>query len=124
ERITATLPDVANRLVVRMHPVSANPVPARPDGQLILCPVLFESYKYMPQRLTEWLAAVDHDLDPSVCMLVTASPAEVPAFLAASPRLEFVGRLQHADLDHRWARGRAILFPSGLDSFGCALAGA
>jgi glycosyltransferase involved in cell wall biosynthesis len=122
ERIAATLPDVANRLVVRMHPVSANPVPGRPDGQLILCPVIFESYKYMPQRLTEWLAAVDHSLDPSVRMLVTASPAEVPASLAASPRLDFVGYLQHADMEHLWARSQAIFFPPGLESFGCPLA--
>lgn len=122
ERVAATLPEVANRLVVRLHPVSGNPVPYRPGGQLILCPVIFESYKQMPERLTEWLAAVDQSLDPSVRMLVTASPAEVPASLAANPRLDFMGRLKHADLDRLWARSQAIFFPPGLESFGCPLA--
>ena len=122
ERIVATLPDVVNRLVVRMHPVSANPLPGRPAGQPILCPVIFESYKQMPERLAEWLAVVDHSLDPSVRMLVTASPAEVPASLAASPRLEFTGRLKQAELDHLWARCQAVFFPPGLESFGFPLA--
>jgi hypothetical protein len=120
ERVAAILPDVAKRTVVRMHPISANPVPSRPDGQLILCPVIFESYKHMPRRLTEWLSAVDNSLDPSVRMMVTASPAEVPASLAASPRLDFVGRLEQADLNHLRARSQAIFFPPGLESFGCA----
>jgi hypothetical protein len=122
ERIAATLPDVTNRLVVRMHPVSANPVPGRPDGQLILCPVLFESYKDMTQRLTEWLTAVDHGLDRSVRLVVTASPAEVPPSLAASPRMDFVGRLDHAELYRLWAHSRAVYFPPGLEAFGFPLA--
>src|SRR5260370_23946332 len=46
ERVAANLPEVANRLVVRMHPVSANPVPSRPDSLLILCPALFEAYQH------------------------------------------------------------------------------
>src|SRR5258708_5339665 len=93
ERITAALPDVAGRVVVRMHPVSAATLPRRPGGPLILCPVIFESYKYMPERLADWLAAIDDALDDRVRMIVTASPAEVPVSLAASPRLHFVGRL-------------------------------
>jgi hypothetical protein len=122
ERVADTLPDVAKRLVVRMHPVSANPVPGQPDGQLILCPVVFESYKHMTQRLTEWLAAVEHSMDISVRMFVTASPAEVPVSLAASPRLHFVGRLNHAELCRLWARSRAVYFPPGLEAFGFPLA--
>ena len=94
-RIKATLPEVADRVVVRMHPVSANPVPRRPGGSLILCPVLFAPYKHMTDRLAEWVRAVDHVLDESVRLIVTASPAEVPTWLAASPRLHFVGRLEH-----------------------------
>lgn len=122
ERIADILPDVTNRLVVRMHPVSANPVSEQPDGQLILCPVVFESYKHMTQQLTEWLAAVDHSMNRSVRMLVTASPAEVPVSLAASPRLHFVGRLHHAELCRLWARSRAVYFPPGLEAFGFPLA--
>ena len=122
ERIADILPEVTNRLVVRMHPVSANPVSAQPDGQLILCPVVFESYKHMTQRLTEWLTAVDHSMNRSVRMFVTASPAEVPASLAASPRMHFVGRLDHAELCRLWVRSRAVYFPPGLEAFGFPLA--
>ncbi|HEY6792128.1 MAG TPA: glycosyltransferase [Trebonia sp.] len=122
ERITAILPDVASRVVVRMHPVSADWPSRCPGGPLILCPVIFESYKYMPERLADWLAAVDDALDDRVRMIVTASPAEVPFTLAASPRLHFVGRLTHDVLSRLWARSRAVYFPPGLESFGCALA--
>jgi enoyl-CoA hydratase/carnithine racemase len=93
ERIATALPDVADRVVVRMHPVSAATVPARPRGALILCPVLFSPYKHMADRISEWLAAVDDVMDDAIRLVVTARPAEVPASLAASPRLHFVGRL-------------------------------
>lgn len=122
ERIAAVLPGVADRVVVRMHPVSANPVPREPGGPLILCPVIFQPYKHMTERLAEWVAAVDGCLEEPVRMLVTASPAEVPAALAASPRLRFVGRLGHADLCRLWARSRAVYFPPGLEAFGYPLA--
>jgi hypothetical protein len=122
ERIAGILPEVTNRLVVRMHPVSANPVSEQPDSQLILCPVVFESYKHMTQRLTEWLTAVDHSMNRSVRMFVTASPAEVPVSLAVSPRMHFVGRLDHAELCRLWARSRAVYFPPGLEAFGFPLA--
>jgi hypothetical protein len=122
ERIKAALPEVADRVVVRLHPVSANPVPRRPGGSRILCPVLFAPYKNMPDRLAEWLAAVDHALDASVRMMVTADAAEVPASLAASPRLELVGRLDVGALCGLWASSQAVYFPSGLESFGFPLA--
>ncbi len=126
-RIADTLPDTASRVVVRMHPVSASPAPAipapaRPDSQLILCPIVFESYKHMPQRLTDWLTAVEGKLDPSVRMVVTATRAEVPAHLASSSRIDFVGRLGHAELGRLWGRSRAVYFPPGLEAFGFPLA--
>jgi hypothetical protein len=122
ERIKTALPDVADRVVVRLHPVSANPVQGRPDGGRILCPVLFAPYKNMPDRLADWLAAVDHALDPSVRMTVTADAAEVPPSLAANPRLDLVGRLDVDALCDLWAGSQAVYFPSGLESFGFPLA--
>lgn len=122
ERVAAALPDVADRLVVRMHPLSASSVPGRAGGSLILCPVIFASYKHMPERLGEWLAAVDRTLDTSVRMIVTATAAEVPASLAASPRFDLVGRLNNAEMGSLWARSRAVFFPPGLEAFGYALA--
>jgi glycosyltransferase involved in cell wall biosynthesis len=55
-------------------------------------------------------------------MIVTASATEVPASLAASPRLHFVGRLSVEQTQRLQARCRAIFFPTGLESFGCPLA--
>ena len=122
ERITAVLPEVADRVTVRMHPVSVSAAPRRPGGALILCPVLFAPYKHMADRVGEWLAAVDEVMDDAVRLIVTASPAEVPASLATSPRLHLVGRLSVAKTRDLWSRCQAIYFPTGLESFGCALA--
>ena len=61
-------------------------------------------------------------MDDSVRLIVTASAAEVPASLAASPRLHFVGRLSVEQTRRLQARCRAIYFPTGLESFGCPLA--
>ena len=122
ERITAALPCVADRVVVRMHPVSVPGVAGPPGGSLILCPVLFESYKDMASRIAEWLTAVDGAMDDSVRLVVTASAAEVPATLATNPRLHLVGRLSVEQTRQLQARCRAIFFPTGLESFGCPLA--
>ena len=84
ERVTAVMPDVADRLVVRMHPTSPSLFASRPGGSLILCPVLFAPYKHMAERISEWLDAVGDAMDDSVRLIVTASAAEVPASLAAS----------------------------------------
>ena len=112
ERIAAVLPDVADRVVVRMHPVSAGSDPAPPSGSLILCPVLFAPYKHMADRLAEWLAAVDEAMDDSVRMIVTASPAEVPPSLADQPAAALRGAAQPdescADL---WATQPGDLLP-------------
>jgi glycosyltransferase involved in cell wall biosynthesis len=122
ERITAVLPDVADRVTVRMHPVAVSADPRRPRGGLILCPVLFAPYKHMADRIGEWLSAVDGVMDDSVRLIVTASPAEVPPSLATSPRLHLMGRLSVAQTRELWSRCQAIYFPTGLESFGCALA--
>jgi hypothetical protein len=122
ERIAAALPGTADRVAVRMHPVSANPVARQPEPGLILCPVIFESYKDMAGNLADWVAAVDQVMDDSVCMLVTANAAEVPAALAASRRLKFTGRLDLRELSRQWARCQAVYFPSRLEAFGFPLA--
>jgi hypothetical protein len=122
QRITAALPDVADRVVVRMHPVTVPGVAGPPGGSLILCPVLFAPYKDMAGHIAEWLAAVDAAMDDSVRLIVTASATEVPASLAASPRLHLVGPLSVEQTQRLQARCRAIFFPTGLESFGCPLA--
>jgi glycosyltransferase involved in cell wall biosynthesis len=121
ERIVTVLPDVADRVVVRMHPITR--VAASPaEGSLVLCPVLFAPYKPMSERIADWLAATRGMVDDSVRLIVTASAAEVPASLAASPRLHFVGRLSVEHLAGLWHRCRAVYFPTSLESFGYPLA--
>lgn len=122
ERIITALPEVADRVITRMHPISVPAAAGRPRGGLILCPVLFAPYKQMTERIGEWLTAVDEAMDDSVRLIATASPAEVPAALAASPRLHLAGRLSVGQMQDLWHRSRAVYFPTALESFGYPLA--
>lgn len=122
ERVARIMPEVESRLTVRLHPVAPLSTPMRADPDIILCPVIFESYKQMPERLADWQAAVDHQGTRAPRLVVTADRDEVPAPVANDPRIEFVGRLDHHTLEGFWARSKAIYFPPGLESFGCPLA--
>jgi glycosyltransferase involved in cell wall biosynthesis len=122
ERIATIRPALVRRVVVRPHPVSATPAPLPSGDLVILCPVLFSSYKEMTQRLTELLTAIGDLADPSVRVRVTAHEAEVPSAVARHPRVELIGRLPGAELREVQARSRAIYFPTGLESFGYPLA--
>jgi glycosyltransferase involved in cell wall biosynthesis len=122
ERIATVRPDLSSRVVVRLHPLSAPAAPRVPSDPVILCPVLFSSWKQMPQRLIELLHAIDDLGDPSVRVRVTADAPEVPAAVACHPRVEVVGRLSCGEAREMQARSRAIYFPSGLESFGYPLA--
>ena len=122
DRIARTLPGLRSRIVVRPHPVSAHTIGPAPLDDIILCPVIFESYKRMTEHISEFLTAVDRHVDPAVRLHVTAEPRELPASLAAHPRMKLVGRLHHNELCSLWARSRAIFFPPGLESFGYPLA--
>jgi glycosyltransferase involved in cell wall biosynthesis len=122
ERVVHVLPTVASRLEVRMHPVSPGLIPPPASDPIILCPILFEPYKQMAERITEWLAAVDAHFDPAVRLIVTADQADLPDHVAGNQRIDLVGRLDHAELRKRWSCSRAIYFPPGLESFGFPLA--
>jgi len=122
ERIATIRPELGSRVVVRPHPVSAPQTPCVPGDPVILCPVLFSSYKQMAQRLSELLAAIGDLEDLSVRVRVTAHQAEVPAAIARHPQVELIGRLPGGELREVQARSRAIYFPTGLESFGYPLA--
>lgn len=122
KRVIHILPTLANRLVVRAHPVSADSIPHLCRDPVVLCPVLFSPYKGMPERLAELLAVLDSVADESVRLCVTARPTEVPPDLAQHPRMDLVGHLEHSELRKLWARSRAIYFPPGIESFGYPLA--
>jgi hypothetical protein len=122
ERVLRVLPCVKDRLVVRMHPASADLTPKVSREPVILCPVLFSFYKPMVERLTELLAALNHGFDPSIRVLVTAGRTEVPGILADNPRIKLVGRLDYASLRKISARSSATYYPTHLESFGYPLA--
>lgn len=122
ERVAAVEPILSSRIVVRAHPVSADPPPGRPREPVILCPVLFATYKPMAERISGLLQVVSELEDVSVRVLVTADRAEVPAAIASHPRTTLIGRLPHARLRELRARSRAIYFPTDLESFGYPLA--
>jgi hypothetical protein len=121
-RVTRAMPGLSSRVVVRPHPVSACPAPVPAAEPAIACPVLFAPYKHMPQRLRELLTALDACADPQVRVWVTAGHAEVPADLAACPRVDLLGRRGPGESSALVARARAVYFPSGLESFGYPLA--
>ena len=122
ERIATVRPELSSRVIIRLHPVSVARRPTEPDNPVILCPVLFASYKEMPRRLTELLAAVEDLADPSVRVQVTAHAAELPAAVARHPQVELVGRISHGELEKLQQHSHAIYFPTGLESFGYPLA--
>jgi len=122
ERIAAISPELHSRVVVRAHPVSIPVIPRGPTAPVILCPVVFYSYKQMAQRLAELLAAVEDLADPSVRMQVTAYAAGLPAAFVRHPQVELVGHLPSSEVREMQARSRAIYFPTGLESFGYPLA--
>jgi glycosyltransferase involved in cell wall biosynthesis len=122
ERVAHAMPSLSNRVVVRMHPVSSDTIPDLPREPNILCPAFFTPYRNMAERLMELLTAIDQGAGSQVRVLITAESAEVPADLAAHPRVKLVGRLRHAELCELWGRSTAIYYPPGLESFGYPLA--
>jgi glycosyltransferase involved in cell wall biosynthesis len=122
ERVAAAEPGLRGRIVVRAHPVSADPPPRLPREPMIICPVLFAPYKQMAERISGLLEVVSELGDASVRVLVTADQAEVPVAIACHPRTRLAGRLPYAELRELRAHSRAIYFPADLESFGYPLA--
>ena len=121
ERVSRAVPSLRGRIVVRPHPVSADPAPAAGREPLVLCPVLFSSHKGMADRITGWLGATER-AGAGLTLAVTATPDEVPAELARHPRIQLTGRLPHSELRRYWARCGAVYFPTTVESFGYPLA--
>lgn len=121
-RVARILPGMQSCIRPRLNPVSPDLIPRRPREDVILCPVLFASYKKMTARLSELFAAIDETDEPSTQVIVTANRDELPHELVNDKRLQLVGHLPHEELRELWARCRAIYFPTGLESFGFPLA--
>ena len=93
KRVTRTLPGLADRVVARHHPVSADSIPRLPREPGILCPVLFSPHKGMLERITDLLTAIDNVADAVVRLRVTANQEEVPQPWPATPGLTWSGDL-------------------------------
>lgn len=130
ERVCRALPGLANRVVVRPHPVSAGQAAGASAGApVILCPVLFAPYKQMASRLAELLDALDPigapggpEAGPDVVVRVTADRSQLPGALAHHPRLDPIGPAGPQALWRLLTASRAVFFPTGLESFGYPLA--
>ncbi len=123
ERVVSVLPEVRDRVEVRFHPIAPDSFPTGvPRRPTILCPIIFQPYKRMDERLNELVAAVDAHADPEVTVAVTAAAAELPPDLAGHPRVVALGRLAWAQLRETWAGSAAVYFPTGLEAFGFPLA--
>ena len=121
ERVSLALPKVAERVVVRHHPVSPDSVPQLFREPIILCPIVFLPYKNMIRHVSEFLLAME-SVDPSIRLLVTANRNELPPDVAEHKRIELIGHLGNSDLRLVWARSSAIFFPPEIESFGYPLA--
>lgn len=123
ERVIRVLPEVHDRVVVRFNPIAADSFPAVTEREpAILCPIIFQPYKRMDDRLQELVQAVDAYGDPDVTLTVTADPGEMPPALAAHPRIRAVGRVPWQRLRVMWAAARAVYFPTSIEAFGFPLA--
>lgn len=122
ERVNTFLPSVADRLVVRAHPVTPKPwAGSTPLGGELLLPILNAPYKRLAWHVQNILeaASVGGSLQR---VHVTADRAEFPLAIRHDPRVNFVGRLSAGQLDEYWKRCRAIYFPTEIESFGYPLA--
>ena len=113
ERIKRTMPGVSRRVVVRMHPVSPHLIPQVPRDSVILCPVIWESYKKMAPQVAELLQVMDCLGDSSLRLQLTAQRSEVPDSIASHPRVHLVRTPIPRRSMHPLGKERGDLLPIG-----------
>ncbi len=86
ERVLSVLPDLADRLHMRHHPVSQLATRADPRPS-ILCPVLPEPYKNLGQWIEELARAMDVHGTVKARITVTASGEDLPPSLRNNARI-------------------------------------
>lgn len=121
ERVLYHLPKLGERLVVQMHPIT--PVGPREPAEeaFILVPVVPIPYKnlYPQVRL---LAGVLRQMRHPARVRLTVAAEDLPADLAADPRIQPIGIIAHQGLSQQWRTAQAAFFPSTLEAFGYPLA--
>ena len=122
DRVAAVAPHLADRLVVRHHPLTALPAPDPTSPRAILVPVLLAGYKRMDRHLVALLTALDRIGDGDVRVRVTARAVDVPPEVSGDRRVDLLGRLSTRDIADEWRRSALVYYPTGLESFGYPLA--
>lgn len=140
ERVVEHCPKLADRIEVRMHPVSPRgwagmtPTPVVADDlrvaadsgsasgaigkRIILTPIVPQTYKRLGHHVPALLQATE---GTDAVVAVTASPGQIPE-ADGHPRYLPIGVMPAEDLARWWGRATAIFFPPTLESFGYALA--
>lgn len=122
DRVAAAAPHLADRLVVRHHPLTALPAPDESLPRAILVPVLLAGYKRMDQHLIALLSALDRTDHRETKVRVTAQADQLPPEVAQDPRIELLGPLSTQEIAEEWGRCALVYYPTGLESFGYPLA--
>lgn len=123
-RVTARLPGVADRIVVRAHPLSFGPSGrdvGAPSGPFILYPSLPAAHKDAAghiRRLHQSLRRLERDDR----IVVTYRTSELPDDLQANDRIVTVGPIPPDAMADWYAAATMIYFPSSVESFGYPLA--
>jgi glycosyltransferase involved in cell wall biosynthesis len=120
ERVVEHLPDVADRLVVRFHPLDPMPLAAsRDEPPVILCPIVDSPFKGLAGHLLVLHSALG---ERAVRVVSTSAAHSAPAALREDPRFAFVGTLPREALADVYARATAVYYPTTVESFGYPLA--
>ncbi|AZA10429.1 glycosyltransferase family protein [Corynebacterium gerontici] len=119
ERVAEHTPKLQQRIEVRMHPVSPRGwAQVQPEGDLILVPIVPQSYKRLDLHVPALLQAVE---GTRTKVVVTASVGDIPE-ADGHPNYQPIGLMPAEDLAIWWGKAKAIFFPPTLESFGYALA--
>ncbi|MDP5183835.1 glycosyltransferase [Blastococcus sp. BMG 814] len=121
DRVATVLPELADRIVVRLHPLSVPPKPPVPPsvGPTILCPIVNSAYKHLVNHLELLQQALGSSDARVVC---TIRPDEASPTLRTDDRFSLVGLLSRERLRDEYDAATAVYFPTSIESFGYPLA--
>lgn len=124
DRVTRCEPKLADRIVVRPHPVTQSEWAGSRtiDDGVILIPILNAPYKRLHLHVANLLKASENLPGLHVRIRITAIDTDFPRELAINPQVEFMGPLSRNELESAWEHAAVIYFPTQLESFGYPLA--
>lgn len=129
-RVRSHVPSVADKIVVRFHPVSPQfrAADTAREGSVFrfLCPVLDAPFKRLDRALDPVLEALDavasRPANPPFCLEITMDTNRTASLLTGRPWLVPIGRLSVEELGLRRRSADALVYPTSIESFGYPLA--